>query len=196
MKTCSHCGVEKLSEDFYVDNTKATGLSSRCKTCVIEASAAWQRKHAQKRRLYLARYYVEHEEQAKAYGRKRYGAKRDEIAKATSAWRKANPLKANGYSKKYRKANRSKRAALIAKYRAAQSRRTPPRLNQAHLAEIEGVYHFAKVMEIVTGREYHVDHIEPLQGKDVSGLHVPWNLRAIPARENIAKGNRRIATRG
>lgn len=74
--------------------------------------------------------------------------------------------------------------------------RAPLWLNQAHWAEIEGMYHFAKVMEQITGQKYHVDHIEPLQGRDVSGLHVPWNLRAIPARENMRKSNRRVDTNG
>lgn len=38
------------------------------------------------------------------------------------------------------------------------------------------------------GTRFHVDHIIPLHGANVSGLHVPWNLHVIPAVVNMAKG--------
>jgi hypothetical protein len=66
---------------------------------------------------------------------------------------------------------------------------TPKWLSDAFHAEIQGVYHYAGIMHQITGVSHHVDHVVPVNGMMVSGLHVPWNLKAIPAVENIAKSN-------
>jgi 5-methylcytosine-specific restriction endonuclease McrA len=49
-------------------------------------------------------------------------------------------------------------------------------------------------MSQTTGERYVVDHIIPLQGEAVCGLHVPWNLRVITQEENLAKSNKLVAT--
>lgn len=82
---------------------------------------------------------------------------------------------------------RANRAALGAKRNAAKMRRTPA---WANLDAIKGFYAAAQRMTQETGIQYHVDHIIPLQGRLVSGLHVENNLQILPGSENVRKHNR------
>jgi 5-methylcytosine-specific restriction endonuclease McrA len=104
--------------------------------------------------------------------------------------REANLEKHNAYNRKWFAANPDKRAALEAKRRSAQLQRTPPWLTAEHLTQIADFYTMAKMFQMYTGETYHVDHIEPLQGDNVSGLHVPWNLQILHYKENLQKSNK------
>jgi 5-methylcytosine-specific restriction endonuclease McrA len=84
---------------------------------------------------------------------------------------------------------KSRRNAITAKRSAARLKRTPPWLNKNQLEQIKQFYQEAKELETSTGIKHHVDHIVPLQGENVSGLHVPWNLQVLTAAENCSKNN-------
>jgi hypothetical protein len=82
------------------------------------------------------------------------------------------------------------RAAIVrfhaARQRVLRLKRTPPWANQEAILEF---YKLARALSTSTGIPHHVDHIIPLQGKLVSGLHVEGNLQVLPWRDNILKRN-------
>ena len=92
--------------------------------------------------------------------------------------------------KQYRQENKDKRNADKSKRRASILKRTPPWITREHKKEIIDFYKSAITLSNTTGIKHHVDHIIPLCGKNVSGLHVPWNLQVIPAVENQKKSNK------
>lgn len=65
----------------------------------------------------------------------------------------------------------------------------PSWLTKEDFVQIRELYICAQMFKLYTGQEYHVDHIVPLQGENVCGLHVPWNLQVILAKENLSKSN-------
>lgn len=77
--------------------------------------------------------------------------------------------------------------AAVAAYEAAKLQATPA---WADMQKILDVYREAERLSLGTGVQHHVDHIIPLRSDIVCGLHVHWNLRAIPASDNCSKGNR------
>lgn len=93
------------------------------------------------------------------------------------------------YQKEYLVLNRHVKRAADAKRRAIKIKAKPNWLSVAELFAIKQFYHLAKLLESLTNLKYHVDHIVPLQGENVCGLHVPWNLQIITAQENLSKSN-------
>jgi len=76
----------------------------------------------------------------------------------------------------------------------SKSNGTPPWLTETHKKEIENFYWLSKDLECITGEKYHVDHIMPIRGENICGLHVPWNLQVLPSDINIKKSNRLLTT--
>ena len=160
MKTCTCCGLEKALTEFNKKKQKKDGLSPWCKKCASEKTRNYYQKNKEK------------------------------VSNSSSARYFKNKEVRDSYMVEWRKNNKSKMRALSAKKRASILERTPKWLSQEHIEAIKVEYELAYWCSTVMGSQYHVDHIVPLQGKTVSGLHVPWNLRVIPAKDNLSKGNK------
>ena len=69
---------------------------------------------------------------------------------------------------------------------------TPKWLTKEERLQMRELYVQAQKLTAVTGERYVVDHIVPLRGESVCGLHVPWNLRVITQDENLKKSNKLV----
>jgi hypothetical protein len=111
---------------------------------------------------------------------------RDKNRAARKAWEEKNPTAALESLKRYRERNR---ATIRARLTVSKHGREKRRVLWANQDAILAIYRQAEFMTQTTGRPNVVDHIIPLQGRKVSGLHVETNLRVVEHHENARKHN-------
>lgn len=114
------------------------------------------------------------------------------IAAHQAKYRRANTAKIAAHHAKYAKDNPGKISAKTARRRAAKLQRTPPWLTKQDHEDIAKIYELCAERTRITGIPHAVDHILPLLGSTVSGLHIAANLQIITATENSAKNNRYV----
>lgn len=115
----------------------------------------------------------------------------DRLRKDKKCKARLNSKKSNVEARwRYQQKNRAKLNAIKAKYRAAKLRAVPTWLSTECMENIEIIYLEARRRSEVDSINYSVDHIVPLQGENVCGLHVPWNLQIITSSENSKKRNK------
>ena len=114
---------------------------------------------------------------------------KDKVRADAKAWQKANPEKVKAtrlrYSQKHPDAYTARAVASVAK----RAKRVPQWLTPDDKWVIRQAYELAKLRTKMFGFVWEVDHIIPLRGEFVSGLHVPTNLQVIPKALNRAKRN-------
>lgn len=127
-------------------------------------------------------------ERKKSY-EKRKATRYDEILTYNNEWRKNNPDKRLQYNRLYRSRN-VERTRLMCNKRYSYAKQARPQWADPFL--IEEIYHLAQLRNKMTNIKWEVDHIIPLRGTDVCGLHVENNLQVIPRSLNASKQHRFI----
>jgi hypothetical protein len=187
----------KISSEYYSKNK--------------ESCAATQRKYYEKNKDkilgHAKGYSIANSESIKEKGLIYRENNREILAGRSAKYREGREEKARQYAQQYRKDNTSKTRADAKRWRlsnpaycAARGAARRTRMKVSNLSE----HHRGKIIDIYNVRDelnlcalsagaidtFHVDHIMPLKHKKFSGLHAPWNLAIIPARDNMRKGNR------
>ena len=167
-KICTRCKVWKKFEDFSVRRVKKDGRKSECKECF---------------NAYAKGYYERNPDKAQA----KLDANKEMRWKDLDYWSAIgvinywkNPEEKRITRRAYTKHNRGKCNALTIKYKANKLQRTP---KWSNLEAIVKIYENCP-------KGFEVDHIIPLKGKIVSGLHVPENLQYLEKRLNRIKKNK------
>jgi 5-methylcytosine-specific restriction endonuclease McrA len=96
------------------------------------------------------------------------------------------------YKNNHKIANPDMYKELVSLRRRRFRQATPNWLTAMQRMEIRLKYRLAIELSRATGIRHAVDHIIPLQGEEVCGLHVPWNLQVIPQTENLKKYNKLV----
>jgi hypothetical protein len=184
MKHCWDCkGTLELSL-FFKDKSRKDGYGHRCKECV--------KAYNQSRKTHIAKLAKNRYQSNPELGRKKaneYYHNNIERCRTTALrWKYNNKDKVKASEARYRKNNPEKMEWDLSQRRKSVEQATVKWTNKKLVSKI---YRLRSRLNKIAGYvKYHVDHQIPLNGKNISGLHVENNLRISLATENLLKGNK------
>lgn len=213
---CTKCRALKPPSEFYKNHRYANGLTPRCKTCLIAASASWHATHPERTRELQRRWHEAHKDdpdfrkqQSERWNRWAV-ENRDHVNAAKRANRAANPerertKRARRWAKPEQSLSGAMRSSMRRAFRGEQSDK-----NGAPWESIVG-YSVADLMAHIErqfrGRmswanfgKWHVDHIVPVASFAFRSVDDPefracWaltNLRPLWAGPNRSKAAKRL----
>jgi len=193
-KICTYCKEEKNLDEYTFDKRSKDGRQSCCKECNnLKVKQKYKTdayfKESVKNRA--STWYQENTDHKKEYDKKRVEENKFTIYAKNKQHRDlpASKIKAKERYSRYYQDNKLDFFVRAAQRRSIKNRATPTWANRE---KIKQLYADCQLLTEMTGVPYSVDHIIPLKGKLVSGLHVEYNLQIIPLKENLAKHNKLI----
>ena len=195
-------GPELASSGFYNLASAKDSKQPKCKACQLK----YQKDHKEAVNVKNKKWKHDNSDKVKASNKIYRANNKEKIAVKNKKWSDDNPKKRAIITKRYRQANLDERRASTrawnrdnpekknfhgAKRRAAKLQRT---VSWANLDKIKQIYIDCEEINLAARAagctdKFSVDHIIPMQGELVSGLHVENNLQIITLSDNSSKGN-------
>lgn len=182
---CNCCKVDKPESDFYIRRDRNRPVYS-CKPCM---SAKAKKVYEDRKEHIAARneaYRKANTDKINIRRRRNYAAEPEKFQKDTRKWRDNHPEKLRESGRRSKLRRRGCVYRENTERRKLREQATPKWLTEEQLKQIEDIY-------ATCPPGFHVDHIHPLKGENVCGLHVPWNLQHLTKEENLRKGNKLVA---
>lgn len=177
---CSCCGLEKPQDEYYL--RKDSGRYRKdCKACVGIRSRAYNEKHNERCRESKRKRYAKLIKEDPDFHRRKYWGDPEQASEWNAQSYRRHRRKRIADALRWSRENPGKARANKAAYKAAKILATPP------WADNQAIY---ELYDVATRLGLEVDHIVPLRGDDVCGLHVHWNLQLLTREENAMKSNR------
>ncbi len=189
-KVCTKCNVSKSLTEFGKRKDSKSGYTSHCLSCkrnnnkkyytrnscsILKNHKSWRERNPEYHKSQSKKWDMENRDRRREYRKEYEETNKDKIR-----------LRKQGYFQEHK----AKFNARCRKYQANKLNATPNWLTEYQHKQIELKYWISNFLTEYTGVEHHVDHIYPLQGKNICGLHVPGNLQILTAKDNLSKGNR------
>jgi len=170
---------KEYMKEYYIKN----------KTKLYDKNLEYYNLNKDKRVSRMKEYYCENKEKLSLYNKEARIKNKDKLLAYEADYRKNNVDKI----KESRKENRGNINYHNSMRQLLKRKASPKWLSKMQKNEIKEIYIKSSNMSTDLVK-YHVDHIIPLKGKNVCGLHVPWNLQILESKENIRKGNKLCVT--
>jgi len=171
--------AKKKSRERYLKNREK----------VLERSKTYLKENGEKIRQYQKRWREENREEILEYKKGYYKSNRETLLKKSSEYQRNNKEGTRERVRRYRNTDKGRDNANSQRNHRRR-REKHASLGRSFRKQVLEIYKQSKEISRATGVVHEVDHIIPLLGRDVCGLHVPWNLQIIPREENRAKTNR------